>query len=821
MHKENSANHSDDIRKIELLLTLGDEIRFEDYKNAVKHYSAALEIAEILDDTVRSAEILNKKIGLLYFQNGEFLKGISWWEKAYHLYLQHNDEKGQCDLLNKLGVMHKNLSRYTIALEYYQKSLEISTRIGADLIAAKTLNNLGVLYKLLGNPKKAVHSYEKSLALKRGQNDKIGIANSLNNLGNAWKNQGENEKALTCLKESAERFTELTQESPTNKILLSGLAAATHDMGNIYYEQGHLQKALDQYKKSLDLNLRGGKLVSIFSEYRDLGEVNALLGNYTEAQEFLRQAHELAVKMDQESCLYQIHSSYGLLYAEQEKHWDAADHLAKSISILENMRTGLAAESHQTSFLFGVLCIYQRLIMTLLELDEKDRAFEVLEMMKARVLLDILESGQARFSDIMTTEELEIERELLAQLENLNQAIAGLRSVQQREFQQYSDMRRQKREQLDNFEELLYLNHPELREKRGRGEPLKYRAARRLMSRDETAVYYLPMPDELLIFLMSRDDMEVVRVPVSQVDLDVEVRELLKRTVNWNQALSESLYSKLISPIHPFISAYDRLCIIPDGILNYLPYQALQNPGSGRYLIEDFAVYYTPSLSALKSVRSIGNYGTSSLLAFGDPVFQHSAGDENIRDRILHLNALPETGKEVDAIGEVYGNKATILKGLEASKSNFRRLAGDYGVLHFATHAFTDEQNPMFSAIVLAKEEDGYGFLEAREILQMELNADLVILSACNTASGRVLAGEGMMGITRAFFTAGVPTVIASLWNVDDQSTQELMVQFHSRFRKRERPATALREAQLHLLKNTEFTTPFHWAPFVLIGDSE
>ena len=127
----------------------------------------------------------------------------------------------------------------------------------------------------------------------------------------------------------------------------------------------------------------------------------------------------------------------------------------------------------------------------------------------------------------------------------------------------------------------------------------------------------------------------------------------------------------------------------------------------------------------------------------------------------------------------------------------------------------------MYSSIAFSKEDGEDGFLEAREIIQMELNANLAVLSACKTAFGKQIAGEGMLGLTRAFFTAGVPSVVASLWNVEDNATKKLMVEFHTRLRDGERPAKALQEAQRQLLKSRKYSSPVFWAPFVLMGDSD
>jgi len=168
-----------------------------------------------------------------------------------------------------------------------------------------------------------------------------------------------------------------------------------------------------------------------------------------------------------------------------------------------------------------------------------------------------------------------------------------------------------------------------------------------------------------------------------------------------------------------------------------------------------------------------------------------------------------------------YTSSARVLLQRQASESNFKRYSPDYGVLHLATHALVNEAGPMYSSIALTPDKDEDGFLEAWEIMRLKLNADIVVFSACETALGEMRAGEGMLGLSRAFFSAGVPTVVASLWSVEDNATRKLMERFHALLRDGRRPADALRGAQLHLLHDTPYKNPFYWAPFVLIGDSE
>ncbi|NOZ08760.1 MAG: CHAT domain-containing protein [FCB group bacterium] len=800
----------------------GDFIQTTDSEEAVRAYLSAVENYRQAGELAKSAEILNHKIGGLYYGRGLNQEAAKWWERALEVYLDLQDPAGIADVCNKLGVVHKLMAQYSTALEYYQKGLE-STRLLSDKkVKVKLLNNLGLVYKLLGHPRRAIEKFTESLTLKRSAGDHVGVANTLNNLGNVYKSLEEHVKALEVLEESRSIFSHELKVHREDDTIRFGLAAVTHDIGNLHFQSGHLETALEYYKESLNFNRKNGKIISLFADYRDLGEIYIRLEKLESAGRFLHQAKEMAEKAGMEDCLFRAYQSLGRLELAKENLEKAFEYFKDAIDILESIRGHLLYESHQTGFMKGVLEIYISAISVLIRLRRREEAFNYLEMMKARALLDVLEGGFSEFEELLSEAEILKEKELLEKLEKLNSEIAGLRSFQQSEFSAFAEMREQARRELHTFEETLYVTHPDLKELRGRGEPLPFKKARNLMSRDELAVYYLMTDRKLLIFLLSRKELKIIERDLPAEKLKERVSALQNPSTLWDHQAAKQLYEDLITPILPFADHMNRLCIIPDGILNTLPFQALEEPRTGRYLIEDFAIYYVPSLSALKSVRSLGNYGTSSLLALGDPQFMEpeKSGPEN-RDKLMALTPLPATREEVSELGKVYEPRVKVLTGAEATKTNFKKYASQFGVLHFATHAFTDEVHPTFSAIALARENGEYGFLIAKEIIKMELNADLVVLSACKTATGKVVEGEGMLGLTRAFFSAGVPTIVASLWNVDDYSTRELMVQFHSRFRNRERPATALREAQLYLLRETQYQNPFFWAPFVLIGDSE
>ena len=213
-----------------------------------------------------------------------------------------------------------------------------------------------------------------------------------------------------------------------------------------------------------------------------------------------------------------------------------------------------------------------------------------------------------------------------------------------------------------------------------------------------------------------------------------------------------------------------------------------------------------------------------NLLAFGNPSLnRETLTPATNRNRNLKLEPLPDAEKEILKIGAFYGkSQSNLFIGKKATEEIFKSQAANFRVLHFATHAIADNENPMYSFLVLSQgagaKDDG--ILEAWEIMQLNLKADLAVLSACETGRGRLGEGEGIIGLSWAFFVAGIPATIVSQWNVESQSTSDLMVEFHRRLRQDPSKAKALQTATISLLKNRRTTHPYFWAGFVLIGKS-
>jgi CHAT domain-containing protein len=313
-------------------------------------------------------------------------------------------------------------------------------------------------------------------------------------------------------------------------------------------------------------------------------------------------------------------------------------------------------------------------------------------------------------------------------------------------------------------------------------------------------------------------------------------QQLARRDMGFAES-AQQLYDLLLRPAREQLRGRDALIIVPDGMLWNLPFQALQS-APGHYLLEDYAVSYAPSLTVLREMqrpqRRESNAApaeeAATLLAVGNPAL----GQQTLRRArsgfmAEELSPLPEAENQVVSLGKLYGaEQSKVYVGANAREDRVKAEAGRFQILQFATHGILNDRNPMYSHVLLSQPEGSNddGLLEAWEMMKLNLHADMVVLSACETALGRVGAGEGVIGMTWALFVAGSPTTVVSQWKVESASTTELMLEFHRNLKAGARnppepmlKARALQQASLKLLRsNGQYRHPFYWAGFVVVG---
>jgi CHAT domain-containing protein len=341
----------------------------------------------------------------------------------------------------------------------------------------------------------------------------------------------------------------------------------------------------------------------------------------------------------------------------------------------------------------------------------------------------------------------------------------------------------------------------------------------------EIAVEYLVGERQTLAFLVTRRSVRVRTLSIGARRLHAIVQRLVRavreRDLRWADA-SRAAYDAILRPLAPDLAPFQHICIIPDEDLWSVPFDVLRDR-RGVGLIEKATVWYAPSLLMLRDTRR-ARPGSAErlLLAMANPAI--NAGTTSLVrsiDRDLSLGALPDAEREVERLRDLYGAaNCDVHVGAAARETLFKAEAGRYRILHIATHGMVDDHSPMYSCLVLGPDERDDGLLEMREIVGLDLHADLAVLSSCDTARGRISRGEGVVGMAWAFLAAGCPTTVVSQWKVDSAATERLMIDFHLNLIRGHFQAKpdALRRAKLALMKNPRYRHPFYWAPFIVVG---
>ena len=857
------------------------------YQLALEFYEKARAQFESLPNRAgaRGGALTLNHIGEVHRLQGNFAAALDFFQSALAQFEALGAELEKAATLMNVANVQTALGNYALALDSYQKSLTLAEAWGAKPIILRILGNVAALYDRQGNYAQSLKFYEKCLQESQGAGDREGTASALMGLGNVHGAQGNAGLALEFYRKAHALFEE-AQYKPSVLLVLN-------NMGSLHRTQGAYAQALESYQKSLVLANELNSKPDIALVLGNIGQVHASQGNYAAALEFYERSltirkgtgdqagealaqwdiasvhsaqgnHPLALTFAQRAAdiaknigsletLWRAYSTVGVSHLALNQRAQARQAWQDAIATIEAMRHQVGGgEQAQERFFEDKLSPYHGMIYSLVSENQTAEALTYAERAKARVLLDVLRGGRANITKAMTETERERERALNNELVSLNAQI--LREKQrgtpdEKRVAELTARLQKTRLDYEAFQTRLYAVHPELQVQRGEAKPLTREEASALLPHAKTALLeFVVTEGKTYLFVLTKGaqdgslaTLKVYRLDVPRKDLEERVRRFRERLANRDArfaALSRELYNLLLKPAQMQLQGKSHLIIVPDGALWELPFQALQSPDN-RFLLEASMVAYAPSLTVLREMRKVRmgdkNTPTPTLLAFGNPTLNHPTGARGeLAQRGGALTPLPEAEKEVKALRQLYGaTHSKVYVGAEAREERVKAEAGNYRVLHLATHGLLNDGSPMYSQVVLAQtqktekiENDSShplhspedGLLEAWEIMSINLKADLVVLSACETARGRVGAGEGVVGLTWALFVAGCPTTVVSQWKVADSSTADLMVEFHRQL-KTQSKAESLRQAQLKLMKDGKHAHPFYWAAFVLVGD--
>lgn len=810
-----------------------------DYDESFKSSFRSLALYRQVGDRDGEARVLNN-LGLTYNMRGDYTRAVDYYRQSLAIFEELKMPGPVGATLTSLGTVSAALGDNARALEFFGRGLTLAREVKDRKSEGNTLTYMGDLYGQQGNYELALEHLTRALELFTALKDSDGTAMALNNIGVVYRRQDDNARALDCYQRALKLYEEMGSKSH--------IAAATGNVGSIYRELGDHAQALAHYERALQMFEAMDEKPRAAAVLSSMAYAYESRGDHVKAREYAGRAAELSRQVGQMSVYQGALTTAGRAALGLNRIGDARKAFEEAINTVEALREQVAgAEQERGSFFEHRAEPYREMVGLLVSQKDTAGALAYAERAKGRVLLDVLHGGRADVSKAMTAPEREQERELKAALYALNSQLAGEARKKQPDGARVEALNaqvRQARLALEDFRNRLFTTHPELRMQRGEAPALRPEELAGLTPAPDTAlVEYVVGEERTFLFVLTgakgggaAADLQVYTIPAGEAEIarraGAFVQQIARRNLNFGEGAG-GLYELLVRPAARQLEGTKALVIVPDGPLWNLPFQAVRD-GRGRYLLEAYAVSYAPSLSVLAAMtrargrQSDGANNAPTLLALGNP----EAGDQatpRAGSAALSggLAPLPEAERQVTELSRIYGaGRSRVYTGAEATEEHFKAEAGGYRVLQLAAHGILNDSNPMYSHIVLSRaagrKEDG--LLEAWEMMDLNLRADLVVLSACETARGRVSEGEGVIGMSWALFVAGAPATVVSQWKVDSASTTELMLGFHKNLRAgaggAPAKAEALRRAALSLMRTPEYRHPFYWAGFIVVGDA-
>jgi CHAT domain-containing protein len=839
----------------------GERQRTGDLSAALAAYEVARGVADAKGLALPGARA-RREAGYVLSVFGRYGEAVTAVEEARATYRALGERVLEARATINLGILSRNQGDLDGALAAYAAARELAAAAGDERIAVIALNNTAVVHIGRGHAAAAQAALEEALQRQGATRDQL-TADILGNLGANHFNQGNLELARDDLNRSIELQVELGNSfaavheretlggvlqrlghpAEAQALLERGAAQAEEagalepaasnrsSLGQLLLEQGQPELAAEQARRAVAIARRATTEV-LTEALTNLALVETSNGRGAPALAAAEEALALAKKVNSDRRTSQAQAMRGGALALLGRDDEAAEAFELSIRATEAMRDELAGAPEETQrFLESRLTPYEGLLALRARQGRAEEALAQAERARARALLDALHGGRARLDALLTVEERARQRVLR---EELARAGVDLERAAEEEaapppVRAAAAARQQEaRLALESFRTAAYASHPAMAARSGRAAPWRLDETRALLDERTLALTYAVTQDRTYLFALTREG------PLAMHELPLGRDALTARTRRFREALGarrldvaalgRALCASLLGPVRPQLAASTRLLILPDGPLWELPFQALKCTPS-RYLLEERAIAYAPSLTALREMaarRAPATPAGDTLLAVGDPSFGESQRQQVaslLRDGAL--GPLPDAAAEVRAIERLYGAGSHVYVGASASEARVKAEAGRHRVLHFAAHGILNDASPLYSQLVLARPAPGEaedGLLEAWEIMEMDLHGDLAVLSACESGRGRVSAGEGLVGLSWAFSVAGCPTTVVSQWKVDSGSTSRLMRLFHRDLAGGRATADALRTAALAVKSDPRYAHPFYWAGFVVMG---
>ena len=788
----------------------------------------------------------------------------SHYDKAFHLstkLLKLAKELNDAEMMTYAAMMIGNSyftkGDYLNALQFLNDALKTAQKTGDKKRESTCLNTIAATYAMTANFTKALQYFRQSLLLAQKTGSSFKQVQALDNIANIQKDQGHHEEALSIYKQALAKARE-------NKFKYEE-SLALANMGEIYQKRKEFQKALELENSALKITIaiddkaeQGFILRNLGSLYQDLGDIPRAIKNLNKAYSIGSETHDLQI-------IWETEAGLGSCYEKQGQTESAIKHYANAIAIYDSVRNTLDIESLRESFLEDKYLAYPSIVSLLAQNGHIGEAFQFAEKYKAKTILDIVSQRRTLFSHFVSDTLRTKLQNIISQHEAADKSLSVELAKKPKDEpklisldQKITDLELQKAALIADLKihqkQFYNLTTPDI---------LRPFEIQQRISDQQALIEYIVGFDKTTVFVITKDTLSCLQIPFGRKQLIDKLANLSAIFTEGNRASGPEsmqvinpqladfsippayvLYEILLKPLEPILQDKDDLIIVPDDILSYLPFEVLvfdtskvetrYDFANARFILEEYVISYVSSASLTNPDLQKTGFSTKGILAIGNPdfgTFQNEQTDlltsKDIAGTIgksENLPPLPNSETEVKSIDKVLTRTENkIITGQKADEATFKQEAPSYAIIHLATHFIYNDDQPLYSKFAFSQssqnEEDG--FLQTYEIFDMKLNADLAVLSACNSGLGKLRKGEGLIGISRAFLFAGVPSTVMSLWNVDDKSTSKIMQYFYQHLEAGLNKKQALQQAKLNYLRSAQNygKDPFYWAAFILTGD--
>ncbi len=855
------------------------------FPDALDYFQRALKIYESLDRKFEVAQTL-ENLGNLYYEQGEFARSVEYYHQsvkqldtlkrpvpaahrvlkiarvefeqgrdaaAIELYRQAADRLIAAGDRRSLGFAYHSLANvlyeqgdYNQALSFYNRSLQAEREAGTREGEAGALLGIGLIHSLNGNYSLALEAYRQNLEIVRPLNSQTEIATAWQKIGGSLYSLNRMDEALAAYRQSLALREQIGDIQETAQALL--------DVGVTLSARQDYSAALEHYAKSLELYERANNLAGIAATLLNSSLVHYLQGDYLKSVEVAGKSAEIARQANELDLYWQSRHRAGRAHYRLNDLAAARKALTEAISVIETMRAP-TSRGQQPRYYENKVAPYLAMVDVAIRDGQGNEAYSHSQRAKLRVLTGLLQNLKTRIVKTMTPREQERERQLLNEISITNARLFREQESERPKPSRIADLKIQLQKAqaaYSDFRARLYALRPQLKTLRGELKPLTVEQVAPLVADAKTALLEFVETDErVYLFVFAKERLKNQRGRAAALSptlkiflLETTRGDLFARLSRFNQAIinredsvneqARELYDLLLKPAQTSLESRTHLIVAPDAISWNLPFAALRDE-TDRYLIENFAVSCTPSLTIFNAISNnrvnvfaaTANRQAKSLTLL---TVANTALSPDVAERIkTALGSSPkdstaEAGKETAEIVKLYdAGQALELSGADADEDRIKKEMGNARFIHFAAQGIHNEASPLFSFLAAATKAEAKedGLLELRELPALNLDSDLVVMSAGDWALPHTLRNRAMTAWSWAWFVAGSRSQLLSHWKSDSPATTELMIEFH-RLLKDKPSKTSIAElwrtaVQNWLGRQTD-RHPFLWSGFVLLG---